>query len=413
MPKRYEAQIARRLFFSQQGTSSAAKPAVHVAFAGIVVGVAIMIVSLCVVIGFKQTITEKVAGFGAHIQVLNFDNNNTFEMEPVAVSDSLIEALRSLPHVASANLFATKPSILKTDSAFQGIVFKGLPMDHEAAMAFYKRHLVEGNMPASQREVLISRSLAQLMELKVGDAFVSWFVGEQVRARKLVISGLYETGLSEMDLRFVLGDIEVVRRLNGWLPNQASGIEVRADKLSNLAEADDEVFFKTANRLDEEGNAFHVVNLIQLNPQIFAWLDLLDMNVIIIILLMLAVSGFSIISGLIILILDNVRLIGTLKALGADNGFVRRIFRYQSAWLIGQGMLLGNGIGLALVAIQYFTHLIPLEAATYYVSYVPVTFPWFLLLVLNVGVLLVSLLILIGPSYIVTRISPARTLRFE
>lgn len=414
MPNRYEAYIAKQLFRSQTGTSNGAKPAVHVALLGIIVGVAVMIISLCVVIGFKRTITNKVSGFGAHLQIVNYENNNTYELSPVAVPDSLIRAIQAIDHVAMVTPFATKPSIIKTDSAFQGIVLKGLPMDQFGAWTFYQSNLIQGDLPNGSKEVLISQSLARILQLAVGDDIMAWFIGDEtVRVRKFVISGLYETGLSEMDQRFVLGDIEVIRQLNGWDAQQASGLEIQLDDLAYLYEAEDAVWFMTANRLDKDGNAYHLVNLIQLNPQIFAWLDLLDANVIIIILLMLAVSGFSIISGLIILILDSVQLIGTLKALGAGNGFVRRIFRYQAVWLIGQGMVIGNVIGLGLVALQYFTHLIPLEAQTYYVSFVPVAFPWLWLTVLNAATLLISCLILIGPSYIVTRISPAKVLQFE
>jgi lipoprotein-releasing system permease protein len=219
--------------------------------------------------------------------------------------------------------------------------------------------------------------------------------------------------MSEMDRLFVLGDIELVRQLNQWKSTQASGIEVLVDDLNYLEEAADEVYYVTANRLDEAGNAFYTQTLEQLNPQIFGWLDLLDMNVVIIIILMLCVSGFSIIPGLIILILESVTLIGTLKALGANNRFVRRIFIYESILLVGKGMLLGNVLGLSIVALQYFTQIIPLEAATYYVSYVPMAFPWGGLVALNIGVLLVAWVIMLAPSAIVSQISPAKVMHFE
>ncbi len=408
MPKSYENSIARRLYFSREGKSSAAKPAVNVAFIGIVVGVAVMIVSLCIVVGFKHTVTEKVAGFGAHIEIVNFDNNNTYELQPIAVTDSLLTRLRSIEHVESVAPFATKPGILKTDSAFQGVVYKGTD-----EKSFYRSNLVQGAMPNGPKEVLISSSLARLMQLEVGDALTCWFVDETALVRRFVISGLYETGMTEFDNLFVIGDIEVVQRLNGWTNEQVGGVEIRATELQYITEVEDKVWRMTANKLDQDGNAYYVLNLVQQNPAIFAWLDLLDTNVIIIIILMLVVSAFSIVSGLIILILDSVNVIGLFKALGADNGFIRRIFRRQAACLIGKGLLYGNVIGLGLTAIQYYTHLIPLDAATYYVSYVPIAFPWLLIVGLNVLTGIVSSLVLIGPSYIVTCISPARTLQFE
>ena len=219
--------------------------------------------------------------------------------------------------------------------------------------------------------------------------------------------------MSEMDRLFILGDIELVRQLNHWRTSQASGIEVLVDDLKHLHEVADRVYFATANRLDEAGNAFYTQTLEQLNPQIFGWLDLLDMNVVIIIALMLAVSGFSIITGLIILILESITLIGTLKALGADNRFVRRIFIFEAILLVGKGMLWGNVLGLGIVALQYFTQIIPLDAAVYYVSYVPMAFPWGWLAALNVGVLLVAWMIMLAPSAIVSQISPARVMHFE
>ncbi len=406
--ERSEWKIARRLYFSEEGKARTSRPAVRVALGGILIGVMVMIVAICVVVGFKQEVQRKVAGFGSHIQVVNFDNNATYELRPIDLSDSLMQKLRTLPHVKQVSLFASKPGILKTDSAFQGIVFKGTDY-----WEYFADNLVEGRLPEAKNEVIISTVLANQLHLSTDDAILCYFVEEELRVRRLYIVGLYNTSMSEMDRLFVLGDIELVRQLNHWKPTQASGIEVLVDDLRYLEEAADAVYFATANRLDEAGNAFYTQTLEQLNPQIFGWLDLLDMNVVIIILLMLCVSGFSIITGLIILILESVTLIGTLKALGANNRFVRRIFIYESILLVGKGMLWGNLLGLSIVALQYFTHLIPLDAATYYVSYVPMAFPWVWLLLLNIGVLLLAWLIMLAPSAIVSQISPAKVMHFE
>jgi len=192
-----------------------------------------------------------------------------------------------------------------------------------------------------------------------------------------------------------------------------SGIELRLDNLRHLDETYDEVYFSVANRLDEEGSAYYPQSVIQMHPAVFYWLDLLDMNVWVIILLMLAVSGFNIVSGLIILILDAIPLIGILKALGANNRFIRRIFIHEATILIGKGMLWGNMVGLLLAGVQHFFHLIPLDAATYYVPFVPVAFPWLGLIALNILILGVSLLTLLAPSTLATRISPARVMHFE
>ena len=406
--ERSEWKIARRLYFSEEGKARTSRPAVRVALGGIVIGVMVMIVAICVVVGFKQEIQRKVAGFGSHIQMVSFDNNATYELQPVEVSDSLLMKLEGLPHVKKVSTFASKPGILKTDSAFQGIVFKGTDY-----WDYFADNLVEGELPSAKNEVIISTVLADQLHLTVGDAILCYFVQEDLRVRKLYISGLYNTCMSEMDRLFVLGNIDLVRQLNQWKNSQSSGVEVLVDDLKYLQEVADRVYFATVGRLDEAGNAFYTQTLEQLNPQIFGWLDLLDMNVVIIIVLMLCVSGFSIITGLIILILESITLIGTLKALGANNRFVRRIFIYEAILLVGKGMLWGNILGLGIVALQYFTQAIPLDAAVYYVSYVPMAFPWGWLVALNIGVLLVAWVIMLAPSAIVSQISPARVMHFE
>ena len=403
-------QIASRLYFSQQGKERTSRPAVRVALAGMIVGVVVMILTICIVVGFKQTITQKVAGFGAHIQVVSFDNNNTYDLQPIEVSDSLLTQLGSYEHVVAATPFITKPGMLKTDTDFKGIVLKGTDY-----WDFFARNIQEGALPAKPQEVLISRVVANRLELHVGDAIMGYFVDESdVRARRFSISGIYDTGFLQFDDLFVLTSLETARRLQSWDLNTYSGVEILLDDMKNLNETSDEIYFAVVNKLDENGyKAYFVETLQDQNPAIFAWLDLLDMNVVVIIVLMLLVAGFNIVSGLIILILDGIQLIGTLKALGADNSFVRRIFLIQAALLIGKGVLWGNIIGLALAALQYFGHVVPLEAATYYVDAVPIAFAWTWIIVLNVLTIGLSLLILLLPSMIITKINPARVMHFE
>lgn len=410
MPNIPEIDIAKRIYFSREGKDRQSRPAVRVALAGMTVGVLVMILTLCIVVGFKQTITNKVAGFGAHIQVVSFDNNNTYDLHPIEVSDSMLTSLGSYRHVASAAPFITKPGMLKTDSAFHGIVLKGTDY-----WDFFARNIVEGTLPATQQEILVSASVARLLRIHVGDAVTSYFVeDEDVRARRFTIVGLYDTGFAQYDELFVLTPLETVRRLQGWDENVYSGVEILVDDVHFLNETAEEIYFSTVNHLDENGyNVYYVQTLYEQNPAIFAWLDLLDMNVIVIIVLMLLVAGFNIVSGLIILILEGVQLIGTLKALGADNRFVRRIFLTQAAMLIGKGVLWGNIIGLGLAALQYFGHLVPLEAATYYVDTVPVAFPWGWLIAINVLTVVLSLAVLLLPSMIISKISPAKVMKFE
>ena len=403
-----EWKIAQRLYFSEQNNVRSSRPAVRVALLGILIGVMIMIVAISVVIGFKQEITQKVAGFGSHIQVVNFDNNSTYELQPIRVTDSLVHAIAQIEHVTHISQFATKPGIIKTDSTFQGIVFKGTDFWN-----YFSQNIIEGTLPQSENEILLSSELANSLRVKVDDRLLCYFIEDELRVRRLLVTGIYNTCMVEMDKVFVLGHIDMVRRLSEWDMDQVSGLEIMVDDLRHLSEVTENVYFATANRLDKDGNTLYTQNLQQLNPQIFGWLDLLDMNVIIIIVLMLCVSGFSIITGLIILILDSISLIGTLKALGANDQFVRRIFVYQALMLIGKGMLWGNVLGFGICALQYFTHVIPLEASSYYVSYVPMAFAWGWWLLLNIGTVLVSWLILLAPSAIVTQISPAKVMHFE
>ena len=410
MPFSPEIELAKRLYFSQQGENRQSRPAVRVALAGMMIGVMVMVVTICVVVGFKQTITRQVAGFGAHIQVVSFDNNNTYDLQPIEVSDSLLALLGSYPHVANAAPFVTKPGMLKTDSSFHGIVLKGTDY-----WDFFARNIREGALPSKPQEVLVSQPVAKSLGLSVGDAVNAYFVDEtDVRARRFVISGLYETGFGQFDELFVLTPLTTALRLQGWDEHTYSGVEILVDDLSCLNEVADRIYFATVNHLDEEGyHTYYVQTLQEQNPAVFAWLDLLDMNVVVIIVLMLLVAGFNMVSGLIILILDGIQLIGILKALGADNRFVRRIFLTQALMLIVKGLLYGNVVGLGLVAIQYFTNLIPLEAATYYVSYVHVTFAWGWIVVLNLLTIAVSMLVLLLPSMIISRISPAKVMHFE
>lgn len=400
--------IANRLYFTSPNRRGAVKPAVKVALIGLIIGIMVMVITICVVIGFKNTVADQVAGFGSHIQVVNYDNNNTYEMLPISVSDSLIAKLSSLPHTVAVSPFYTKPGIAKSSSDYRGVVIKASDYN-----VYFTHHLLEGTMPAKPNEVLISQSLRQKLQVSVSDNLFCYFVGSSLQVRKLKVVGIYQTGVAEFDDTFVIGLPVLVQGLNRWQPNQASGIDIYIDNLNNLYAASDDVYFATANRLDEDGNGLFTQNLQQLNPQIFAWLDLLDMNVVVILLLMLCVSSFAIIAGLIILILDSIQLIGTLKALGATNRFVKAIFIKQASMLISKGMLIGNAIGLGLCAIQYFTHLLPLDSATYYVPYVPICFAWGWIIILNGVFLIISLLILLLPATIISHISPVQVMKYE
>jgi len=407
--------IAKRIHF-QQGKKNVSRPAVRIATIGIALGLAVMIVAVAIVIGFKREIRNKTIGFGGHIQITNFDNNNTYEMNPIKENNTLIKKISSIDGVKHVQPFATKPGIIKTDTEFQGIVVKGI--DKNFDWDFFKSNMVEGkpldlSANTASNEVVLSKYLANLLGLKLGDSFFTYFIQDQVRARKFKITGIYSTNFVEYDKLIILADIRQVQKLNDWPTDSISGLEVLISDFNRIDEIGDKVYDATANQFTPDGKAYSSQTIKQINPQVFSWLDLLDMNVWVILFLMLSVSGFNMISGLLILILERTNMIGILKSLGATNWSIRKIFLYHSAFLIAKGMLWGNIIGLSLCAIQYFTGVIPLDAQAYYVATVPIAFNWLYILLLNLGTLVASFLMMVGPSYLITKISPAKIIRYE
>lgn len=413
----FEYYIAKRIHFQQKGKRNVSRPAVRIATIGIAIGLAVMIISVAVIIGFKQEIRNKTIGFNSHIQISNFDTNNTYQTAPVKINDTLFAELSQLPEVKHIEHYVTKPGIIKTDDEFQGIVLKGVGSDYD--WNFFKSNMLEGdilhfNDSTSKNEALISKTLADLLNLKLGDSFYTYFVQEtNIRARKFKIAGIYSTNFSEYDQLFIITDIRIVQKLNQWEPDQYSGVELQIKDFNELDKAYNDVYGVCANHFDKEGHGYYITTIKQLSPQIFNWLALLDMNVWIILILMIAVAGFTMISGLLILILERTNMIGILKSYGATNWSIRKIFLYHSLFLIGKGMLWGNIVGLGLAAIQYFFHIIPLDPVSYYVSTVPIVFNWLYIILLNIGTFIISILMLVGPSYLITKISPAKIVRYE
>ncbi|MFA5044719.1 MAG: FtsX-like permease family protein [Paludibacter sp.] len=407
--------IAKRIHF-QQGRKNISRPAVRIATIGIALGLAVMLVAVAVVIGFKNEVRNKTIGFGGHIQITNFDNNNTYAMNPIKMDASLINKIKSIDGVRHVEHFSTKPGIIKTDNDFEGIVIKGVGTDFD--WDFFKKNLVEGQIldvsgKTPNNQIIISRYLCNLLGLKLGDSFYTYFIQDQVRVRKFKIVGIYSTNFIDYDKLFILSDMRQVQALNNWDSASFSGLEILISDFNRIDEIGDAVYDATANKFNKEGNAYTTLTIKQLNPQIFSWLDLLDMNVWVILLLMLAVAGFNMISGLLILILERTSMIGILKSMGATNWSIRKVFLYHSFFLIGKGMLWGNVIGLSLCAVQYFTGIIPLDPEAYYVATVPITFNWLYIFLLNAGTLLASILMMIGPSYLITKINPAKIIRYE
>ncbi|HRR62794.1 MAG TPA: ABC transporter permease, partial [Paludibacteraceae bacterium] len=340
---KFEYFIAKRIHF-QQGKKNVSRPAVRIATIGIALGLAVMLISVCVVIGFKSEVRNKMIGFGGHIQITNFDNNNTYEMIPIQMDSLLIQKISEIKGVKGIQKFATKPGIIKTADEFQGIILKGVDKNYD--WNFFKSNLVEGSIPdlfseTPKNEILISRYLANLLKLKLDDQFYTYFLQDQIRARKFKIVGIYSTNFVDYDKMFLITDIRHVQRLNNWSSDMFGGLEVLIDDFDHLDEIGEKITFLTANKFTKEGNAYFTQTIKQLNPQIFSWLDLLDMNVWVILALMMAVAGFNMISGLLILILERTSMIGILKAMGATNWQIRKIFIYHSFFLVGKGMLWG------------------------------------------------------------------------
>lgn len=375
-----------------------------------------MILSVAIMVGFKKEVCEKVIGFGSHVQITNFDSNSSYETVPIAVGDSLLRALRSFPHVRHVERFATKMGILKTDTDFQGIVLKGVDEDYD--WSFFLSNLKEGRTLTvdslkTSTDIIISRYLADLLRLKTGDDVRAYFIGEDVRARKFSIVGIYETGFIDYDKLFVLCDIKQIRRLSGWEADEVSGLELLVDDYNNLDSTAEDLYFSLIEKQDRSGNTYYARSIKEMNPMIFNWLDVLDVNVVVILVLIFAVAGFTMISGLLIIILERTNMIGILKALGESNASIRKIFLYISFFLIGKGMLWGNVIGLAVCFVQSHFHVLKLDASTYYLDAVPISLSLAALVLLNVGALAASMLTMLGPSYLITKIDPAKSIRFE
>lgn len=413
----FEYHIARRLFFQPQQDKQVSRPAVRIALIGIAVGLAVMISAVCIVIGFKHQVEANVMGLSSHIQVTNYHSNYSYEMVPIERPDTLPSVLQDIPNIRHIQRYTTKTGMLKTQDDVQAMIFKGLADDFD--WSFLQEKIVSGEIPDYQGEkpsngVLISQHTANLMRLAPGDSFYAYFTrDEQVLARKWQVAAVFDTHFSEFDQHFLLLDNRHLARLNGWEPHQAGGLEIFVEDIRDIVDTDVEVYNRLFSFGAEHELAYYTQSVYDLNPQIFGWLDLLDMNVWLILALMIFVSGFNMISGLLILILERTNLIGMLKAMGANNMSLRKIFLWLSLMLTARGMFWGNVLGLGLCALQYFFHIIPLDPAVYYVSSVPVEFNFLFIILLNLGVAIASFLMMLLPSGLVSRIVPVKSIRFD
>jgi len=409
--------IAKRIYSDQGDKRKVSRPAIRIATIGVAIGLAVMIVTVSVVLGFKHTIRDKVVGFGSHIQVHNIMNYNGSDPHPICANDSMMKAIESIDGVAHAERFSTTQGILKTDDDFLGVVFKGIAAEYDTT--FLHKHLVEGCIPefsdsVSHYKLLISKMIADKMRLKAGDRVYGYFIdGEDVRTRKFTVSGIYQTNMTRFDETLCFTDLYTASKLNGWTDNQATGIEVIVKDFDRLNETAD-LFIDNVNRTsDEQGNALTTDTIYELYPQVFSWLELLDINVWIILALMVCVAGFTMISGLLIIILERTQMIGILKALGARNKTIRHTFLWFSVFIISQGLLLGNLFGIGLVLLQQYTGIVTLDPQTYYVSEAPMELNIPLIVMINLATLLICVFVLIAPSFLISHIHPAKSMRYE
>ena len=401
--------ISDRLFSLSKGQLSST--VMRLAVTSVALAITVMLISLAVVVGFKNQIRAKVVGFVAPIHIQVLDRNESYEEAPFVVDERLKTALEKTPGIVRYQQVADKAGILKTDEEIQGVVMKGV--DEQYDWSYFKDCLVAGELPhyqAGERsdKVLVSKNIADKMLLSVDDPVRVWFIDEdmQARGRKFMITGIFETGLTEFDDRYVFCDLGQIRKLNRWEDDATGLVEVWIDDVDRMEEVNKSLYFSIPATL-----ASYTAR--ESNPQIFDWLALLDTNVWLILALMFLVAGITVISMLLIIIIEKTSTIGLLKAMGASNRFVRQVFLYRSIRILLIGMLIGNLIGLGFCALQHFTGLIHLNPQTYYLSSVPIEIHPFTVLLLNLGTFALWLLMLLIPTSIINRIRPSRSIRFE
>ena len=395
--------IAKRLFTGKEEKKKISLPAIRIAIAGVAIGLVVMIVTVCVVLGFKHCIQRKVSSMGGDIQVTSFKAYQMGDNTPVAVNDSLLRAMSSVPNVEEIRVYADVQGILKTDSDLMGIQFRGMQTATDRQQG---RELADNTL-------IVSKMIANTLSLDTAQRVFAYFIGESVRTRRFAIDSIYETNLAMYDKTLCFIPISTAQKLNSWETDQASGMQILTANPEENHETARLINQRLKNITDKYGQQYCVRTIKEVHPGIFAWIELLDVNVWIILALMVCVAGITMISGLLIIILERTQMIGLLKALGARNGSVRHTFLWLAAMITGKGMLWGNIVGLAIVLLQQWTGVIKLDPANYYVDTVPMEINILLLVGLNIATFILCSLMLIIPSHLITHISPSRSMRYE
>lgn len=399
--------IAQRLIGKNEYRFS--RPVIRIAITAIALSLTVMLMSLAIIKGFQNEITDKVIGFSSHIQVSNFSNGNSYESTLLKNTDSLKLSLSNIEGIKHIQSYATKAGIIKTDEEIQGVVLKGVGKDFNPL--FLQSILVEGQIPnfgttKKSKEVLLSAIIAKQLNLGINDDFEMYFIQQPVRVRKFKLSGIYDSGVAEFDEMLVIGDIGHIQKLNKWSTEDTGGLEVQLHSFDDLEDMRQLIYSNIGFDLNAK-------TVIDNNPQLFDWLELQNMNVRVILILMLIVGAINMITALFILILEQTQLIGTLKALGSQNWHIRKVFIYHSLYLILRGMFWGNFIGISMCTIQKYFQIIKLDKSTYYMSFVPIDINLLHILSLNVVTFAICWLILIIPSYLISKINPIKAIRFE
>lgn len=400
--------IARRIAIKSERTFS--KLIVRIAISGVMLSLAVMMLSVAIIKGFKTEIQEKVRGYVGDVRIFKLDLNNSFELSPFVPSAKTITDLKNNKEIAYFQSYATKPAIISANEEVEGINFKGI--DRNFNWDYISKHLVSGRVinfvdsVKATKEILISAFTANRLKLKTGDTFIMYFVQNPPRKRPFKIVGIYDIGVEEIDKSFVLGNINIIRRLNNWGPNEIGGIEIKLKNFNHLHAAADEIYASQEIRLKSE-------SVEEYFPNIFTWLSLLDVNTKVLLILMMIVGVINMITALLIMILERTNMIGMLKAFGMTDFGVMKIFLYNAVYLVGIGLLLGNILGLGLGFLQHFTHIFKLNQSSYYLAYVPIEFHFTDVLLLNLATLIICLFVLVVPSMLVSRISPLKAIRFK
>ena len=400
--------IAKRLYNAKENNNSYTRPIIRIAILAVALSVSIMLLSVFILSGFKAEISDKVFGFGGHINITKFSYNQSYENDPINYSNEIVSKIESIDDVENIQQFATKAGIIKKEEEILGVIIKGVGQDYN--WRFFEKNLVFGELPiydsVTSNKVLISENISKKMKFEIGDDLVMYFVQKPTRVRKFIISGIYKTGLTEFDEITVLADIKHIQKLNNWNNNQIGGYEVLLNNIDNL-QYNSELIDET---IDFDLKAISIKDKY---PQIFDWLRLQDFNVLIILILMLIVGGVNMITSLLIIILEKSRLIGVLKAIGATNWDIRKVFIYNSLYIISSGLLFGNLIALSFSIAQKYFNLIKLDENIYFMSYVPIKIEFLSLLLINFGTIIICYLILVIPSIVISKISPAKSIKFE